>query len=96
VVYADIDPVAIVHSQAILAGNQTATVIDADAREPEKLLANGEVRRLSTLASRSGCCGFELMAPGLVRIPLWRPDSPADVPDDPDRFWGLAGVGRKL
>jgi len=38
---------------------------------------------------------FELLDPGLVRGPLWRPDSPADVPEDPSRFWFLAGVGRK-
>ena len=39
VVYADIDPVAIAHSRAILAGNRNAIIIDADLREPEKLLA---------------------------------------------------------
>jgi S-adenosyl methyltransferase len=38
---------------------------------------------------------FELTDPGLVHIPLWRPDSPADVPSDPSRFWCLAGVARK-
>jgi S-adenosyl methyltransferase len=168
VVYADIDPVAIAHSHAILAGNQNATVIDADLREPERLLANAEVRRLIDLGRPLGLLlllvlhfiddaddpwqivatlrdaiapgsylvvchgtvegeptkvhaaekvfnrssaiqahartraeilrffdGFELVDPGLVRIPLWRPDSPADVPEDPERFWGLVGVGRK-
>lgn len=39
--------------------------------------------------------GFHLVEPGLVHIPQWRPDSAADVPADPSRFWGLAGVGRK-
>jgi SAM-dependent methyltransferase len=39
--------------------------------------------------------GFDLVDPGLVYIPLWRPDSPADVPEDPSQFWCLAGVGRK-
>ncbi|MGH3799210.1 MAG: hypothetical protein ACRDTD_03580 [Pseudonocardiaceae bacterium] len=28
-------------------------------------------------------------------IPLWRPDSPADVDDHPERFSGYAGVGRR-
>jgi hypothetical protein len=37
--------------------------------------------------------GFELLDPGVVWLPEWRPDSPADVPEDPARFWGLAGVG---
>jgi hypothetical protein len=30
-----------------------------------------------------------------VSIPLWRPDSPADVPSDPSQFWCLGGVARK-
>jgi hypothetical protein len=34
--------------------------------------------------------------PGLVFIPQWRPDSPADVPSDPSQFWVLVGVGRKV
>jgi hypothetical protein len=38
---------------------------------------------------------FELTDPGLVRIPLWRPDPPADVPSDPSEFWCLAGVDRR-
>jgi hypothetical protein len=38
---------------------------------------------------------FELVDPGLVHLPLWRPDSPADVPSDPSTFWCLAGVARK-
>lgn len=168
VVYADIDPVAIAHSEAILAGSENATVIDADLREPEKLLGHDGVRRLIDFEQPTGLLlltvlhfvadaadpwrivatlrdalapgsylvvshatvegeptvvraaeklfnrsvatqaharsraeilrffdGFELVDPGLVRIPLWRPDSPADVPDDPGKFWGLVGVGRK-
>ena len=39
--------------------------------------------------------GFQLLDPGLVYIPAWRPDSPADVPEDPSQFWVLVGVGRK-
>jgi S-adenosyl methyltransferase len=39
--------------------------------------------------------GFDLVDPGLVYIPEWRPDSPEDVPEDPGRFWALVGVGRK-
>jgi S-adenosyl methyltransferase len=39
--------------------------------------------------------GFELVDPGLVRPPQWRPDSPQDVPSDTSAFMGLAGVGRK-
>ena len=39
--------------------------------------------------------GFDLVEPGLVYMTQWRPDSPADVPDDPGQFWVLVGVGRK-
>jgi hypothetical protein len=38
--------------------------------------------------------GFTLLEPGLVWIPQWRPDSPSDVPEDPSKYWALAGVGR--
>jgi hypothetical protein len=39
--------------------------------------------------------GFSLVDPGLVWIPQWRPDSPADVPDNPQQYWGLVGVGQR-
>jgi SAM-dependent methyltransferase len=39
--------------------------------------------------------GWEPLDPGLVYLPQWRPDSAADVPEDPRRFWGLAGVARR-
>ena len=37
---------------------------------------------------------FELLDPGLVSLPLWRPDGPPDQ-EDPVVFSGFAGVGRK-
>jgi SAM-dependent methyltransferase len=39
--------------------------------------------------------GFELVEPGLVHGPLWRPDTPEDIPQDPERYWFLSGVGRR-
>ncbi|HEU5420714.1 MAG TPA: SAM-dependent methyltransferase [Streptosporangiaceae bacterium] len=39
--------------------------------------------------------GFDLLDPGLVYLPQWRPADPADVPEDPARLWFLAGVARK-
>ena len=168
VVYADIDPVAIAHSRAILAGNQDAAIINGDLREPEKILANDATQRLIDLSQPAGLLlmcvlhfiadaedpwrivarlrdalapgsylvighgtdegnpvvvqaakkmynrsvstqmhlrshaeilrffdGFDLVDPGLVYVPLWRPDSPADVPSDPGKYWCLVGVGRK-
>ena len=168
VVYADIDPVAVAHSKAILAGNQNAAVIDADVRDPEKLLRRPAVQRLidfgqpvalllvallhclsdadgpwdlvaalrdrlppgsylvlshATNESKPGVVqatekiyqrsvategrtrsraeilrffdGFELADPGLVYVPLWRPDPGDDIPADPSKLWFLVGVGRK-
>lgn len=99
VVYVDLDPVAVAHSKAILAGNENATVIDADLREPQQILAHERVSMPMHLRSREEIMrffdGFELVDPGLVYIPQWRPDSPADVTGDPGRFWGLVGVARK-
>lgn len=38
--------------------------------------------------------GFTLAEPGLVWVPEWRPESPANVPEDPWKYWVLGGVGR--
>jgi hypothetical protein len=169
VVYADVDPVAIAHSTALLAGKSNAIIVEGDVREPEKILADDRVSRLIDVSQPTGLLlvavlhfitdaenpsrivatlrdalapgsylvlshgttedrpsvaraaekvydqavaaplrmrsraellplfdGFELLEPGLVPMPLWRPE-----PGDPDaaatgRFWGgLAGVARK-
>jgi S-adenosyl methyltransferase len=168
VVYADIDPVALVHSKAILKGHQNATIVEADLRQPERLLGHESIRGLIDFGKPVGLLlvsvlhfiadeeeprrlvatlrdalapgsylalchgsnagsrppkqaaeavynrgsstdvhvrsreeilrffdGFELVEPELVYMPEWRPDSPAQVPSDPGKFWGLAGVGRK-
>ena len=168
VVYVDIDPVAIAHSKAILAGNENATVIEGDLRDPETILTHDISRRLIDFSQPTGLLlmvvlhfiadaedpwrilatlrdalapgsylvlghatyegkpeiahatetvynrsvstqlhlrsraeilrffdGFSLADPGLVHVPLWRPDSPADVPSDPRPFQCLVGVARK-
>jgi S-adenosyl methyltransferase len=166
VVYVDVDPVAVAHSDAILADNDRAGVICADMREPERirsearqlglidfdkpvavLLAGvvhfipdqddprGLVHRLVAdlvpgsymllshttfdgqppevieaqgLAARTATelfprpyaeilryfDGLTLVDPGLVFIPLWRPDE-ADKVEHPERISAYAGVGRK-
>jgi len=43
IVYVDIDPVAVAHSEAILEGNPTATVVAGDFRNPAELLADPAV-----------------------------------------------------
>jgi SAM-dependent methyltransferase len=37
--------------------------------------------------------GFDLIEPGLVQVPRWRPDGP--VPDGADKVWLVGAVGRK-
>jgi hypothetical protein len=39
--------------------------------------------------------GFNLVAPGLVHLPLWRPDPDQGIEGDPARFSIYAGVARK-
>ncbi|MGW1161954.1 SAM-dependent methyltransferase [Streptomyces sp. NPDC002519] len=39
--------------------------------------------------------GFDLVEPGLVHVPLWRPDPGDPIPDNPSEYWVYAGVGRK-
>lgn len=49
VVYVDIDPVAVAHSQQILAGIDRTTTIQEDARHPERILDHPDVRGLLNL-----------------------------------------------
>ncbi|MFJ9770986.1 SAM-dependent methyltransferase [Kitasatospora sp. NPDC101157] len=37
--------------------------------------------------------GFELVEPGVVPLPQWRPDQPGTVGEHPERIAGVAGVG---
>jgi SAM-dependent methyltransferase len=169
VVYVDHDPVAVAHSEAVLAGNEGAGVVAADFRKPREILASPEVQRLIdqnrpvalllvailhfvedaddpysavaelrdalapgsllllTHASYEGIPlpaeraegavdvykdirnplimrsreeiarffeGYDMVEPGLVAMPHWRPDT-APEDEDPYAFSGFAGVGRK-
>ncbi|WP_329262827.1 SAM-dependent methyltransferase [Streptomyces sp. NBC_01478] len=168
VMYVDHDPVAVAHSQAVLAGNETADVVAADLRKPQEILASPEVQRLIdvnrpvalllvailhfvedtddpygavaelrealapgsllilTHASYEGIPlpperaegavdvyrdirnplimrsreeiarffeGYDMVEPGLVPMPEWRPDTVLED-EDPYSFSGFAGVGR--
>jgi SAM-dependent methyltransferase len=169
VVYVDADPVVIAHSQVLLDGNDNATIVEGDLRQPAKILAADGVGRLLDLSqpaalllvavlhfitdaedpwrivaqlrdalapgsylvlchgtdegkpavARAGekvydrsvsaqlqmrsraailrfFAGFELIQPGLVAIPAWRPEPAASTPGGEGRFWGgLVGVARK-
>jgi SAM-dependent methyltransferase len=174
VVYVDIEPVAVNHSRALLAGNPDAAVAQLDLREPERVLASPEVRELLDLDRPVGLLavavlhfipdgddpwgvlaayrdalapgshlvishgsqsqermadsgartvgrvygstgtpgmsrtyeeiralfdGWELVEPGLVRMPAWRPDRPdrlstGDLGAELDEF-PYGGVGRR-
>ena len=54
VVYADIDPVAIAHSRAILAGQDDAAIIEADLRDPAAILDDPATRRLIDFSQPAG------------------------------------------
>src|SRR3954468_1137650 len=49
VVYVDHDPVAVAHSEAVLAGDEDADVVAGDLRKPGDILANPRLRRLIDL-----------------------------------------------
>ncbi|MFF9282661.1 SAM-dependent methyltransferase [Streptomyces griseosporeus] len=168
VVYVDHDPVAVAHSQAVLAGNADADVVAADLRKPQDILSSPQVQRLIDLnrpvalllvailhfvededdpygavaelrdalapgsllllthASYEGIPlppgraegavdvykdirnplimrsrdeiarffeGYEMVEPGLVPMPRWRPETALED-EDPYAFSGFAGVGR--
>ncbi|MFF4485985.1 SAM-dependent methyltransferase [Streptomyces sp. NPDC001544] len=168
VVYVDHDPVAVAHTEAVLAGNDHADVVAADLRKPQEILASPQVEALIDLnrpvalllvailhfvedsddpydavarlsaalapgsllilthASYEGIPvpaeraegavdvykgirnplimrsreeiarffgGYEMVEPGLVPMPLWRPQTPPEE-EDPYAFSGYAGVGR--
>ena len=57
------------------------------AGAPMTMRSQAEIERLLD--------GFDLVPPGVVFMPLWRPDSPTDVDDHPERFTGYAVVGRR-
>ncbi|HEX6499657.1 MAG TPA: SAM-dependent methyltransferase [Micromonosporaceae bacterium] len=50
VVYADVDPIAVAHGRAILAGNDRATAIEADLRDTGKVLSDPELTRVVDLS----------------------------------------------
>ncbi|MEU3859515.1 SAM-dependent methyltransferase [Streptomyces sp. NPDC028722] len=168
VVYVDHDPVAVAHSEAVLAGHDDAGVVAADLRKPQEILSAPRLERLIDLnrpvalllvailhfvedaddpygavaelrdalapgsllilthASYEGIPvpagraegavdvykdirnplimrsreeiarffeGYDMVEPGLVPMPQWRPDS-APEHEDPYAFSGFAGVGR--
>ena len=60
---------------------------------------NRRVAARGTLRSRAAIerffDGFEVLDPGVVFLPQWRPDAEPDPHQDPAQLFTLAGVGRK-
>ncbi len=168
VVYVDIDPIAVRHSEEILRDNPNTAVIQADARDTQAILDHPEALRLLELSKPTAVLmnsvllfltydeeayrvvralrdalapgsytglshaaesasreevedsvklyaasgnpmklrsraeierffdGLDLVEPGLVYLPLWRPESPDDLYlDQPSLSGNLGAVGRK-
>lgn len=164
VVYVDIDPLVVTHARVLLKNDPRTRVIQADLREPERILTHPDVTSLLDFSRPVGILlaavlhfvpdtdapyeaveqfkraaapgshlvvshvaldiaeidtaemgkayrttatgalrskkeieaffdGFPLVEPGLVQAPLWRPEGP--VPEDLEKYWICAGVGRK-
>jgi hypothetical protein len=84
VVCVDRDPVAVAHSELILADNNRTSILQADMRAAARLNRAGGDRTT------------ELVEPGLVGFAEWRPEGPGDVSDDPEmNKVAYAGIGRK-
>ncbi len=87
VVYVDHDPVAVAHSQAVLAGNEDADMAAADLRRPEEILASPQLERLIDLNRPVAlllvaiCTSWKTRTTRTVRWPSWagaRARQPAD------------------
>jgi hypothetical protein len=66
---------------------RAAVQVTKQTKTPGTLRTRAEVLRFFT--------GLDLVEPGLVWTPQWRPDRPQDVGDHPERLVTYAGVGRK-
>ncbi|RJQ81513.1 hypothetical protein D5S17_04750 [Pseudonocardiaceae bacterium YIM PH 21723] len=165
VVYVDNEAVAVAHSQIMLKGNEKATALQEDLKNPLEILHHAETRRLLDFSQPIGLLmvgvfhfvpqsmdpqallrvyhdhvtpgsylaisqftsefkneqmqrvvkvmsqsrdpmyprpkqeiealfqDFELLEPGVVRLPEWHPDSPTDLDGDLEVSGMLAGVG---
>jgi S-adenosyl methyltransferase len=61
VVYVDHDPIVLAHGRALLAVDETTTIVDADAREPEQILADPRTRGLIDFDEPVGLLMFGIL-----------------------------------
>jgi hypothetical protein len=80
---------AISHDSGDDQGENLREVVDLykDTTNPVFLRSREEVREL--------LAGWELVEPGVVWTPQWRPDDPGAVPENPEQAVMYAAVGRK-
>jgi hypothetical protein len=71
---------------------------ETDASREARKIYNRDVTR-TTIRDRTEFGrlfdGFALVEPGVVRVPAWHPESPADIGEFGQRFPGFAAIGRK-
>jgi hypothetical protein len=61
VVYVDHDPIVLAHGRALLAVDETTTILDADLREPEKILDDPRTRALIDFGEPVGLLLFAIL-----------------------------------
>ncbi|MBF8189428.1 SAM-dependent methyltransferase [Nonomuraea sp. K274] len=61
VVYVDHDPIVLIHGRALLAADQTTTIVEADAREAGKILDDPKTRGLIDFAEPVGLLMFSIL-----------------------------------
>ncbi|MFI1395759.1 SAM-dependent methyltransferase [Streptomyces sp. NPDC020681] len=81
VTHASYEGVPVAEEQAV-----GAVDVYRDIRNPLVMRSREEIARFFE--------GYEMVEPGLVSMPNWRPDTPVEQ-EDPFAFSGFAGVGRK-
>jgi hypothetical protein len=99
------DPAKIIagYRDAVVPGSHLVVSHASQDGQPDKADSHQDLYRRTptpmTMRSRPAVTalldGFDLVDPGVVYLPLWRPDSLDDVDENPERFSGLAAVGRK-
>ncbi|MCX5059464.1 SAM-dependent methyltransferase [Streptomyces sp. NBC_00201] len=100
------DPAGIVAAfhDALPGGSWLALTHATNQDRPDTADAVGKLyrsRATSPVSARSHdeirglFAGFDLVDPGLVYVPLWRPAPDDLIPDKPSEYWVYAGVGRK-
>ncbi|WP_238413007.1 SAM-dependent methyltransferase [Saccharothrix deserti] len=91
------------YRDAVAPGSFLVVSHATEAGQPEKAEEHQELYRRTatpmTMRSQEQVAalfdGFDLIDPGVVYLPLWRPESLDEVDEHPERFTGLAAVGRK-